>query len=95
MGMCFHASHGSLSVGKPPGGLPPDSLVENEGTILKDTQRVIERYHESSHVSMLRIVVVPCSPFSVSRKEAVRCTGTQLQRLDACSSGGERQRYPL
>ncbi len=68
MGMRFHASRGSMSVGKSLGGLPPDSLVENEAAILKDTQRVIERYHDASHGSMLRVVVAPCSPFSVSRE---------------------------
>ncbi len=68
MGMRFHASRGSMSVGKSLGGLPPDALVEDEAAILKDTQRVIERYHDDSHGSMLRIVVAPCSPFSVSRE---------------------------
>lgn len=63
MGMCFHASRGSMSVGKSLGGLPPDALVEDEAAILKDTQRVIQRYHDDSHGSMLRIVVAPCSPF--------------------------------
>lgn len=46
----------------------PDALVEDEAAILKDTQRVIERYHDDIHGSMLRIVVAPCSPFSVSRE---------------------------
>ncbi len=68
MGMRFHASRGSMSVGQKQGGLPPDSLVENEKAILEDTQRVIERYHDDSRGAMLRIVVAPCSPFSVSRK---------------------------
>ena len=67
MGMRFHASRGSMSVGQSKGGLPPDTLVENEAAILKDTQRLIERYHDAAHGSMLRIVVAPCSPFSVSQ----------------------------
>lgn len=67
MGMRFHASRGSMSVGQKQGGLPPDRLVENETAILQDTQRVIERYHDDSRGAMLRIVVAPCSPFSVSR----------------------------
>lgn len=57
-----------MSVGKSLGGLPLDSLVEKEAAILEDTQRVIERYHDSSHGSMLRIVVAPCAPISVSRE---------------------------
>jgi len=47
--------------------LPPDSVVEKESDILKESQRLIEDYHDASHGSMLRVVVAPCSPFSVSR----------------------------
>ncbi len=67
MGMRFHASRGAMSVGERQGGLPPDSVVESEDAILKDTQRLIETYHDPSRYAMLRIVVAPCSPFSVSR----------------------------
>ncbi|BCX05912.1 MAG: 8-oxoguanine deaminase [Candidatus Roseilinea sp.] len=67
VGMRFHASRGAMSVGESEGGLPPDSVVEDEDTILKDTQRLIEAYHDSGRYAMLRIVVAPCSPFSVSR----------------------------
>jgi 8-oxoguanine deaminase len=67
IGMRFVASRGSMSVGQSQGGLPPDSLVESEDFILKDTQRLIEQYHDASHSSMLNIAVAPCSPFSVSR----------------------------
>lgn len=66
VGLRFHASRGSMSVGKSNGGLPPDSLVEKEPEILKDSQRLIEQYHNSDRLSMLRIVLAPCSPFSVS-----------------------------
>ena len=66
IGMRFHASRGSMSVGESKGGLPPDSLVEEEADILKDSQRLIEQYHDNSRYSMLRIVLAPCSPFSVS-----------------------------
>ena len=67
IGMRFTASRGSMSVGQSQGGLPPDSVVEKEAAILKDTQRLIERWHDASHGSMLQIAVAPCSPFSVSR----------------------------
>ena len=67
IGLRFHASRGSMSVGRSAGGLPPDSLVENEATILRDTQRLIETHHDASRYAMQRIVVAPCSPFSVSR----------------------------
>jgi len=67
IGMRFHAARGSMSVGQSQGGLPPDSVVEKESAILKESQRLIEDYHDASHGSMLRVVVAPCSPFSVSR----------------------------
>ena len=67
IGMRFHASRGSMSVGQKDGGLPPDSLVEREADILEDTQRLIEAYHDEGRYAMLRVVVAPCSPFSVSR----------------------------
>lgn len=66
IGLRFHASRGSMSVGESQGGLPPDSLVETEAAILKDSQRLIESYHDNSRHSMLRLVLAPCSPFSVS-----------------------------
>ena len=66
IGMRFHASRGSMSVGESKGGLPPDSVVEDEDFILKDSQRLIETYHDNSPHSMMRITLAPCSPFSVS-----------------------------
>lgn len=67
IGMRFHAARGSMSVGQSKGGLPPDRVVEDERTILQDTQRLIETYHDAGRYAMQRIVVAPCSPFSVSR----------------------------
>jgi cytosine/adenosine deaminase-related metal-dependent hydrolase len=55
-----------MSVGESKGGLPPDAAVEDEAAILKDTRRVIETFHDSKPYAMLRIVVAPCSPFSVT-----------------------------
>lgn len=66
MGIRFHASRGSMSLGQSKGGLPPDSCVENESDILTDCQRVIDRYHDLKPGSMTRIVLAPCSPFSVT-----------------------------
>lgn len=65
-GMRLHASRGSMSLGVSKGGLPPDSCVENEDAILKDCQRVIEAFHDPKPQSMARIVLAPCSPFSVT-----------------------------
>jgi 8-oxoguanine deaminase len=68
IGLRFHAARGSMSVGQSQGGLPPDSVVEDEAAILKDTQRLIEQFHDPARYAMQRIVVAPCSPFSVSRE---------------------------
>ncbi|NUT63774.1 8-oxoguanine deaminase [Herbaspirillum sp. C9C3] len=67
IGMRFHGARGAMSVGQSKGGLPPDRVVEEEPSILKDTQRLIETYHDGQRHAMQRIVVAPCSPFSVSR----------------------------
>lgn len=67
IGLRFHASRGSMSVGESQGGLPPDYLVETEADILKDSQRLIETYHDNSPYAMTRMVLAPCSPFSVSQ----------------------------
>lgn len=66
LGVRFHASRGSMSVGESQGGLPPDSVVEDEAAILRDSRRVIEQFHDPSRFAMTRIVLAPCSPFSVS-----------------------------
>ncbi len=66
IGMRFHAARGSMSIGESDGGLPPDYLVEKEADILTDAQRLIETYHDPARHSLLRIVMAPCSPFSVS-----------------------------
>ncbi len=67
IGMRFVATRGSMSVGQSKGGLPPDRVVEQEDVILKDTQRLIETYHDASHGAMTQVAVAPCSPFSVSQ----------------------------
>lgn len=67
IGMRFTATRGSMSVGQSQGGLPPDRVVEREDFILKDTQRLIETYHDTAHGAMVNVGVAPCSPFSVSR----------------------------
>jgi len=66
LGVRFHPTRGSMSLGESKGGLPPDSVVEDEEEILKDTQRVLEEYHEAERYGMVQIAVAPCSPFSVT-----------------------------
>ncbi len=67
IGLRFHPTRGSMSIGESDGGLPPDALVEREADILNDTIRVIDAFHDGADGSMCRVGVAPCSPFSVSR----------------------------
>ncbi len=66
VGLRLHASRGSMSLGESKGGLPPDRVVESEDAILRDSQRLIEQYHNPKAGSMVQIVLAPCSPFSVT-----------------------------
>ncbi|VAW31063.1 Guanine deaminase; Hydroxydechloroatrazine ethylaminohydrolase [hydrothermal vent metagenome] len=66
IGVRFHAARGSMSLGESDGGLPPDRVTEDEAFILKDSQRLIETYHDGSRHGMMRVVLAPCSPFSVT-----------------------------
>jgi cytosine/adenosine deaminase-related metal-dependent hydrolase len=66
VGLRFHPTRGSMDLGESSGGLPPDSVVEDISAILAATQQAIDRFHDPSPGSMLRLGVAPCSPFSVT-----------------------------
>jgi len=66
IGLRLHASRGSMSLSEKDGGLPPDSVVDSEDSILKDSQRLIQKYHDPKPGAMTQIVLAPCSPFSVT-----------------------------
>ncbi|MBM1813832.1 8-oxoguanine deaminase [Pseudosulfitobacter pseudonitzschiae] len=66
LGLRFHPTRGAMSIGESKGGLPPDTLVEDEAAILNDCIRVIDAFHDAAEGSMCRVGVAPCSPFSVS-----------------------------
>ena len=66
IGVRFHGTRGSMSIGESQGGLPPDNLTEKETFILSESQRLIETYNDSGRYAMQRVALAPCSPFSVS-----------------------------
>ena len=66
IGVRFHGTRGSMSIGESKGGLPPDNLCEDEAAILADSQRVVEAFHNPARHAMQRVALAPCSPFSVS-----------------------------
>ncbi len=66
LGLRLHASRGSMSLGESQGGLPPDRVTEAEDFILQDSQRLIEQYHDPNPGALTRVVLAPCSPFSVT-----------------------------
>jgi 8-oxoguanine deaminase len=66
LGIRFHATRGSMSLGLSKGGLPPDRVIEDENFVLLDSRRVIEEYHQPERLGMVRVALAPCSPFSVT-----------------------------
>ena len=66
LGIRFHPTRGSMSRGRSDGGLPPDSVVQGEEDILRDSERLVDRFHDAEPFSMTRIALAPCSPFSVT-----------------------------
>lgn len=66
LGIRFTATRGSMSLGESQGGLPPDSCVETEDAILRDSRRAIEQYHQRERFGMVHVALAPCSPFSVT-----------------------------
>jgi cytosine/adenosine deaminase-related metal-dependent hydrolase len=67
IGIRFHLCRGSMDLGRSHGGLPPDQVIEDRDEILVSSEEAIDRYHDPSPGSMLRIALAPCSPFSVTR----------------------------
>ena len=84
LGVRAALTRGSMSVGRDDGGLPPQSVVQDEQTIINDSQRLIDRYHQPEDGAMTTIALAPCSPFSVSRElmsESARLAETNDVRL--------------
>ena len=68
LGMRFSPTRGSMSLSKKDGGLPPDTVVQTDEKILEDSERVIKKYHDPDPMAMHKVVLAPCSPFSVTKK---------------------------
>lgn len=79
IGIRFTATRGSMSIGENKGGLPPDSLTQSEADILRDSERVVDTFHDHKRHAMLQVALAPCSPFSVSR-ELMRDTAIMARR---------------
>ncbi|SDP05217.1 Cytosine/adenosine deaminase [Klenkia soli] len=81
LGVRFHPTRGSMSLSVKDGGLPPDSVVQEDDEILADSERLVALHHDRSPHAMTRIALAPCSPFSVSTA-LMRATAELAERLD-------------
>ena len=81
LGVRFHPTRGSMSLGEKDGGLPPDSVVQTDDVILAESERLVAAHHDPSPSAMVRIGLAPCSPFSVST-ELMTATAELAERLD-------------
>ena len=81
LGMRFHPTRGSMSLSEKDGGLPPDSVVQEDDEILADSERLVALHHDRAWGAMVRIALAPCSPFSVT-PELMRSTAELAERLD-------------
>ena len=81
LGVRFHATRGSMSRSQKDGGLPPDSVVQDDDTILAESERLVGAHHQRGPTAMVQVALAPCSPFSVT-PELMRATAELAERLD-------------
>ncbi len=81
VGLRFHPTRGSMTLSVKDGGLPPDSVVQDDDEVLADCERLVARHHDPDPHAMVRVALAPCSPFSV-RPELMRATAELAERLD-------------
>jgi cytosine/adenosine deaminase-related metal-dependent hydrolase len=81
IGLRFHATRGSMSLSQKDGGLPPDTVVQDDDEILADSERLVGLHHDRSAHAMVQVALAPCSPFSVT-PELMRRTAELAERLD-------------
>jgi 8-oxoguanine deaminase len=68
LGLRMTVTRGSMNLSTKDGGLPPDSVVQDEDTILADSERLIGRYHQRGAGAVIQVALAPCSPFSVTKR---------------------------
>ena len=81
LGLRFHPTRGSMSLSEKDGGLPPDSVVQDDEEILADSERLVAQHHDPAWGAMVRVALAPCSPFSVT-SGLMRATAELAERLD-------------
>jgi cytosine/adenosine deaminase-related metal-dependent hydrolase len=81
LGMRFHPTRGSMSLSEKDGGLPPDSVVQDDDEILASSELAVMRHHDRTHGAMVRVALAPCSPFTVTEQLMVR-SAELAERLD-------------
>jgi cytosine/adenosine deaminase-related metal-dependent hydrolase len=81
LGMRFHATRGSMSRSKKDGGLPPDEVVQDDDTILAESERLVAAHHERGPLAMIQVALAPCSPFSVT-PDLMKATAVLAEQLD-------------
>jgi len=81
LGMRFHATRGSMSRSQKDGGLPPDSVVQDDDTILAESERLVGQHHQRGPDAMIQVALAPCSPFSVT-PGLMKATAELAERLD-------------
>jgi 8-oxoguanine deaminase len=81
LGMRFHPTRGSMTVSQQDGGLPPDSVVQDDEEVLADSERLVKQHHDPTHGAMVKVALAPCSPFSVT-PELMRRTAELAEKLD-------------
>jgi 8-oxoguanine deaminase len=81
LGMRVLLTRGSMNRSQRDGGLPPDTVVQDEDTILADSERVVAKYHQRGEDAMVQIALAPCSPFSVTTS-LMRATAALADKLD-------------
>ncbi|HEX3515095.1 MAG TPA: amidohydrolase family protein, partial [Trebonia sp.] len=81
VGLRFHCTRGSMTLSEKDGGLPPDSVVQDDDEVLADSERLVKLHHDPSSGAMVQVALAPCSPFSVS-PGLMRRTAELAERLD-------------